>query len=780
MATPFFSTIIRIIANQARKIAAGTAIVLLFQPTLHATPQKITLQLKWKHQFQFAGYYAAKAKGYYSEAGLDVEIREFNGNNPPIEEVLAHRATFGIANSDLLIRYMNGDPLVVLAPIFQSSPSVLLVREESNIVTPKDLIGKTIELNIKNGGSSEIMAMLLHEGVKPSMFRGTEASYSLNKFLNGAVDAMEAYQSNEPYFLDKYGIPYRKIIPSDYGIDFYAECLFTTSDVIRHDQAMVDEFLHASLRGWDYSLKHPEELVRIIQNEYKSTRTTEQLLFEAGQVKKFIQNNIVDIGHSNKGRWLEITQQLLNVGLITQPKQLEPFLYNSSNYSRNNRKLYLSLILGGIAGIILLYLFHLRQFKRSRKGFNLAVSALKQEISHLNNQKYELEHRIDKLIEENNALNAFKESLLSNISFDIRTPLSTIVGFGELLQNHRLKPSQTIYYTREINRSGKLLQEQIDNIIEISKLDTKQKNLVYNRINPANFFYYIRQLLLRELKLHDKEHLEIRLSIDSELRFDILTDRILLKGIFIRLISNAVKNTTRGYIELGCRKINNSYLHLWIQDSGSGIPQELQEIIFEPYNRYQSENFGLGLLIAKGYVEMLNGKIWIESDEGTGTSVNIELPFTPIGKRSALPEPIDYSIPPPMHGKTILIVEDNYPNYILLCKLLEGCGATIKHAKTGAEALELFNSTPTIDLIFMDLRLPDIDGIEIIREIRQVNKTAVIIAQTAYSSGVKINLSIEAGCNDFLTKPITPTDLNSTLRKFFPTESESANSSATA
>ena len=213
------------IKSRKNQIAIALKYVILYVllfftgvPNAFSSNDKVVLQLKWKHQFQFAGYYAAIEKGFYEEVGLTVEIRDLTTNTTPEDEVLSGRANFGIGNSELLIRYMNGDPIVVLAPIFQSSPSAIAVRENTGIVTPRDFFGKSIEIDTK-GGASEVLAMLYIEGVKPSQIKITESSLSLNNLLNSKVDATAIYQTNEPYFLDKFGIPYRLIIPKNYGID---------------------------------------------------------------------------------------------------------------------------------------------------------------------------------------------------------------------------------------------------------------------------------------------------------------------------------------------------------------------------------------------------------------------------------------------------------------------------------------------------------------------------------------------------------------------------------
>jgi signal transduction histidine kinase/CheY-like chemotaxis protein len=737
----------------------------------------IVLQLKWKHQFQFAGYYAALEKGFYEKEGLKVEIRELVSNTSAIDEVLSGRANYGVACSDLLVQYMDGKPLVLLAPIFQSSPSVLLVLASSNIYTPNDLVNKTIELSAKGGGTTDILAMLGVEGIKPSQIKAVSASFSLNRLLNGQVDATEAYLTNEPYFLDKFGIPYRVISPKKYGIDFYAECLFTTQDEVKKNPSRVNRFLQASLKGWEYALQNPEEIAKLIQTKYKSTKTTEHLLNEAQRVKEFIQPDFINIGHSNMGRWKQMTEVLLRAGLISKARSLNNFIYEP----RSGRSTIAGLpwIAGlFIATIIGLLLLHRWRIKARINKHNLVTHQLREQIDELTLEVNSLRKGLEGMSLRNKELEAFKDMLLANLSFEIRTPLNTIIGYSELLNGPHVKPQQILLYTKEINRSATVLQHQIDNILDLSKLETHQLKLVYQRINLQDLFGTLHALLLNELKIFDKDHIAIQTYIDEEIDFDILSDRNLLRNIFTKLINNSVKFTPKGYIELGCKKMDDSLLHFWVQDSGPGIKDNQPETLYEPFTQTNdSSPYGslrLGLPVAKRLVDFLNGKIWIETAENLGTTVNIEIPYTPIGtrrkqtgqnsKRFILHEP------PQLKDKTILIVEDIHSNYFLLAKMLEDTGCHVVHAKQGIEAVEIFNTNHNIDMVLMDLRLADMDGIEVTRAIRQIDTKVIIVAQTAYSSGVKINLSIEAGCNDFITKPVSRIDLFNILRKYLSPE----------
>jgi signal transduction histidine kinase/ABC-type nitrate/sulfonate/bicarbonate transport system substrate-binding protein/CheY-like chemotaxis protein len=746
--------------------------------------KKVILQLKWKHQFQFAGYYAAVEKGYYAQEDLDVELRELPQSGNVITEVLEGRAQFGIANADIIIHYLNGAPVVVLAPIFQSSPAALVSRADRNITRPLDIAGKTIEINAKKSGSVEVLTMLSLEGVKPSQYQVTETSLSLNKLLNNQTDVSEVYLTNEPYFLEKFGIPYNLILPHKYGVDFYAECLFTTNEMISKNPELVDAFLRATIKGWEYALENSEEIAQVIQSKYKTTKTLDHLIFESQKVKEFIQPNFINIGHSNKGRWLQMMETLLQAGLINKTKPIDDLLYNprQKKHSPFTDKWFI-LVIGTI--LLLTFLLHFWYINRVNKRKQQLVNIHKQQVESLKQEILMLNSHLEETVQRNKDLESFKESLLSNFSFEIRTPLNNIIGYSELLNDPKIKPTQALQFSKEINKSCRLLQNQIDNLIDLSKLESNQFRLVYQRINLTELLNTLQIMLLNELKLFDKEHIAIKAFIDpNEIDFDILSDRNLFKSIFQRLINNAVKFTAKGYIEIGIRKSEkNGHLLFWIQDSGIGMDIEKAKTVFNRLNIDESgDGFGIlkmGLPVVKGIVDLLNGRIWIETAEGTGATINIEVPYTPIGSHKARTSQKKspfyiHQNPPKLKNKKILIVEDIQSNFILLSRLLEETGCQLEHAKTGEEALKKVENTPNFDLIFMDLRLTDMDGIEITRQIRKKNTKVVIVAQTAYSSGVKVNMSIEAGCNDFITKPISRIDLYNVLRKYLVTDDRAA------
>jgi len=317
--------------------------------------EKVTLQLKWRHQFQFAGYYAAKAKGYYRAAGLEVNFLEARPEKAVIDSVLEGTAQYGVFDSRLLLARKEGKPVVALGVIFQHSPAILIARQESPTQNIHDLAGKRIMLE-KN--TVDIAAYLLSEGLTRDRFTSVSHSYNLQDFIDGKVDAISAYLTNEPFFLDRIGFRYLAYSPRSAGIDFYGDALFTTEAEIKNHPARVKAFREASIRGWKYAMAHPEEIVELILAEYSQGKIREHLLFEAHQMAQLIQPELVEMGYMNPGRWRHIAETYADLGLLPGDFSLDGFLYDPEPKSDHTYIVILALVLAlGLAialGIVLL------------------------------------------------------------------------------------------------------------------------------------------------------------------------------------------------------------------------------------------------------------------------------------------------------------------------------------------------------------------------------------------------------------------------------------------
>lgn len=218
--------------------------------------QKVVLQLKWRHQFQFAGYYAAIQKGYYRDVGLEVTLCEAQQGVDPAQEVLAGHADYGVGTSELVLQRAQGMPLVLLAPIFQHSPLILLTRADTGISSIEDLPGHPLMLEPQ---SAQLLAYFAEEGVPRQKLSYQSHSFDLKDLLQGHVHGISAYATDEPYLLRQAGIPYHQFTPRAVGMDFYGDSLFTTQKQVREHPEQVQRFREASLKGWRYALRHPQE-----------------------------------------------------------------------------------------------------------------------------------------------------------------------------------------------------------------------------------------------------------------------------------------------------------------------------------------------------------------------------------------------------------------------------------------------------------------------------------------------------------------------------------------
>jgi diguanylate cyclase (GGDEF)-like protein/PAS domain S-box-containing protein len=294
-------------------------------PLAHAL-DTVTLQLKWSHAFQFAGYYAAKEKGYYREAGLDVVIQEASPGDDPLKIVLGGKAQFGVGNSSLLLVRNSGQPVVVLAAIFQHSPVVFLARQQGPVQAIHDLAGKRLMIEPQ---SDELLAYLKHEGIPLASISQIEHSFKPQDLIDGKVDAISAYVTNEPYFLDRAGIAYHTYSPRSVGIDFYGDNLFTTEQELRSNPARVEALRAASLRGWQYAMAHPEEIADLIVAKYSQQHEREFYLFEAKRMAALLRADLIEVGYMNPGRWRHIADTYADLGLLPKDFSLDGFIYNA-------------------------------------------------------------------------------------------------------------------------------------------------------------------------------------------------------------------------------------------------------------------------------------------------------------------------------------------------------------------------------------------------------------------------------------------------------------------
>jgi diguanylate cyclase (GGDEF)-like protein/PAS domain S-box-containing protein len=344
----------------------------------------ISLQLLWKHQFQFAGYYAAQEMGYYRQAGLDVTFREANPEQDTIEEVLKGQSDFGVGSSDLLLYRAKGKPVIALAVIFQHSPLALVALESSGIHNIHQIAGKRVMIERH---ASELFAYLKREGIpiQQSQMQFFPHSFGMEELLTDKVDAMSAYITDEPYILAKKGLDYSVFSPRSAGIDFYGDNLFTSESFLQAHPNVVSAFREASLRGWEYAMTHPEEMADLIIARYGNRKSKEQLLFEYTQMVPLLRPDLVAIGYMYPGRWQHIADVYNELGMLQDEFPVEDFLYNPNDlhipiwvFWAAGGIIGFSLLAGGVAFYILRINRRLSREIAQRKKTELSLRASEQ------------------------------------------------------------------------------------------------------------------------------------------------------------------------------------------------------------------------------------------------------------------------------------------------------------------------------------------------------------------------------------------------------------------
>jgi len=325
------------------RVAVAIAIGLLtlvastsFAQSPKQSPHRVVLKLKWWHQFQFAGYYAAIAKGFYAAEGLSVDLIEGGPGTNGAVDVTTGVADFAVTSPSVLLERNRGLPVVAMAAVFQHSPLVLLVRRDSGFDSPQSLGGRRVMLGGRDGtDDSEILAMFAAEGMTKQPIRLLNHSGDFSDLFEGRVDAMSSYISDVQH--SQHPVATELLRPRQYGIDFYGDILVTNLALATNHPETVQAFKRASMQGWVYALAHPKEIADLIHTRYAPGRSPEQLQGEAAAMRDLILPDLVEIGHMNRGRWTHIGETYAMLGLLGPDWTLDHFLFSDIEKEQQNR-----------------------------------------------------------------------------------------------------------------------------------------------------------------------------------------------------------------------------------------------------------------------------------------------------------------------------------------------------------------------------------------------------------------------------------------------------------
>jgi signal transduction histidine kinase/ActR/RegA family two-component response regulator len=723
----------------------------------------VRLQLQYFHQFQFAGFYAADFLGLYKKAGLDVTILENEPRQQPVTAVLNGFAEFGVSDTEVLWRRLQGEPLVALGVIFQQSAYCLVTLNRSDIMTLNDLKGKKVGI-AEGRGSYLFHSMFQKQHIPLDSMTIINPKWDLQSLINGETDANGAYATGEIYRLRELGLPFQMIYPLDYGVAFYGDTLFTTDRFLREHADIVEKFRKASFEGWRYAFDHVEETIDYIltlPSVQARKVSRERLRYEATMMRHLILPDIIEPGSMSEARWRSMAADLNQIqNTPGDLSRLDGFIYQSPQEKSRLLQQRIVILTSIFAVMLLLSLIWILVLRK----------LVKQRTAELSKAK----HLAEVQTAEAQKADTAKTMFLAGISHEFRTPLTAILGFSDILKKTELHPQQQ-QWLRIIQERADDLLALVNQTLELigAEVDASPRKVV-----DFDLRQQIDDIVLSLTPSAKDKGISIQTDLGPRLPEIIRGSVLMLRQILLNLIGNAVKFVPHGGLvtitgwdtEADKDLIEPHIFHFAVRDNGPGICPEMESLLFKPFasqiqhgHEVTQKGFGLGLTICKRLATALSGDIWFENNAEGGCTFHVTASFLVVKPAAAPHEDRE----PAAQPKKILLVDDDPINRELLKTYLSMYGYALEEADTGLRAVNVC-AADKFDLILMDIGLPDIDGIKatlrILNDEQSLNKKTPVVALTAAALQKDRERCLNAGMVAFLTKPINFHDLLFTIQ----------------
>ncbi|MCW3786682.1 ABC transporter substrate-binding protein [Plebeiibacterium sediminum] len=594
----------------------------------------VKIQLKWSHQFQFAGFYAAQELGYYKEVGLYPKFIEGKDKDDFISIVEAGEADFGVDSPRLLVARNEGHKVVVLATVFQHSPETFITLPKYKINTIDDFKGRKIR--ISSGSLTSTKALLIKMNFENEV---QKVAYGdrLEGLINGKYEVIDGYVTDIPFILSQMGQLPVIINPYTYGVDFYGDCIYTSEKQIEQDPEKVQDFVDATLKGWTYAMNHKDEIVRLIQKKYNSELSYDVLMYEAMKMEELILPKFVEIGHTNKERWKHIADSYVSLGMLDPNYSLDGFLFEDYK-ERKLDGLYLVLkilvaVLILVSLITAYFSFFNRKLKQEVRKRTKELSEANENLKEKNTILQQHNRQIELINEQLSVAkikaeesDKLKTAFISNMSHEIRTPMNGIIGFVDILRYQDLTNGDAENYLNLIEDNSNQLLHIISDLIDISQIQIGQLKIEKSKVSIEELFKNLYQVFEIRIKSIKKNSIGFSYSVGEGVDEYIYTDYNRIRQVLGNLIENAIKFTNVGEVKFKVElSEDGKFYNFCVSDTGKGIPKDRVNLVFQRFFKDEEQysldmgGTGLGLSIAKNIVELLGGKIWLESQQGKGS-----------------------------------------------------------------------------------------------------------------------------------------------------------------
>ncbi|MGJ0456112.1 ABC transporter substrate-binding protein [Aliarcobacter cryaerophilus] len=591
---------------------------------------KVTIQLSWFDQFQFAGYYMAKEQGFYKDAGLDVQILPFYlGMNIP-KMVNDGDVDFAIGRENLILEKAKYPKIIALAAIFQATPLVLLTTKDSGIDSFNKFENKKLMRTKDDGSEVSIKAMLSASKIDLKSITQVEHSHNIYDLIEKRVDIISAYTSKAPYILQKEQIKYNIFYPKDYGFDMYSDFLITNIDKYNNDYNVVEKFKKASLKGWEYAYNNIEKSVDIIFEKYNTQNISkDELIFEANELKKLSYLNDNKLGDMKQEKVQRIYDLYNVMGYINSEFKIDNFIgYDKKSrvekwlYSKFEEHFNLAFLWKFILIIfIITAIFVYRQYfiiklnKRLKNLVNIKTNRLKimnKKLATRIKKELDKHQEKDRILAQQQKMVAMGQ-MIENIAHQWRQPLSVIStsasGLKLKKQLNILEDEELIKSIEQIVDTAKYLSDTIDDFRYFFKpqKDKTKFSLVKNIEKSLSFL----ETVLKENS--------IKVEFEYE-DIDITAYETELMQVFINIISNSKdafieKKIKDRVIFISIKNFPNRIL-IEIKDNAGGVEDDILDKVFEPYftTKHQYSGTGIGLYMSNQIIKThLNGDIFMKN-----------------------------------------------------------------------------------------------------------------------------------------------------------------------